>query len=216
MRSTFPAEPGSGLDPWLASSLLQKAIRRGEVAHARAAALRLLELRGPAVWRRLLVCAFEDVGPADPDAVVYVAGHAGGDGRAVVNATRILAGAPKDRSPEHLITAAMKAPSLEEGRTQLAAASSSETLAVVADESAALVKRAAATWFASGISLDAQPHTTPGDLSALLQSFRDLGVPASLVDATQVGARRLRDLRQPCAALHRAGSRKMADTITPR
>jgi replication-associated recombination protein RarA len=54
-------------DPWVAISLLQKAIRRGDVAAQRAAHTHV-NLRGSAVFRRFMVIAAEDIGAA-PDAV---------------------------------------------------------------------------------------------------------------------------------------------------
>lgn len=60
------------LDPWVASSLLQKAIRRGEVALAVAAGLRLHQLRGAAIWSRLLLITIEDIGIASPTVLSLV------------------------------------------------------------------------------------------------------------------------------------------------
>ena len=53
------------LDPWAASSLLQKAIRRGETALAQQAAAKLHGQRGNGIWRRLMTIAVEDIGIAD-------------------------------------------------------------------------------------------------------------------------------------------------------
>ncbi|WP_204351099.1 hypothetical protein, partial [Serratia marcescens] len=47
------------VDHWLVSSLLQKAIRRGDADLAARAALTLLDLRGSTIWRRFMVIAFE-------------------------------------------------------------------------------------------------------------------------------------------------------------
>jgi len=57
------------VDRWIASSLLQKSIRRGEVGIAERAALTLFVINGRAIWRRLIVIAFEDVGAGSVDAV---------------------------------------------------------------------------------------------------------------------------------------------------
>ena len=56
-------------DQWVVISLLQKSIRRGEVATAQRAAFTLFAQKGSAIWRRFMVIAFEDVGAASPDAV---------------------------------------------------------------------------------------------------------------------------------------------------
>ena len=58
------------IDPWLASSLLQKSIRRGDADMAVRAALTLFRMRPGGIWRRFMVIAFEDVGAASIDAVV--------------------------------------------------------------------------------------------------------------------------------------------------
>src|SRR4051812_30098702 len=58
------------VDRWVANSLLQKAIRRGEVEIAQRAALSFLKERGSALWRRLVIIAFEDIGIGLPEAVV--------------------------------------------------------------------------------------------------------------------------------------------------
>jgi hypothetical protein len=55
---------------WIASSALQKAIRRGDTALAERAAFVLHREDCSATWRRLIAIAFEDVGPADLDVVL--------------------------------------------------------------------------------------------------------------------------------------------------
>jgi hypothetical protein len=52
------------IDPWLASSLLQKVIRRGDSGTAARAALTLFRMRPGGIWRRFIVIAFEDVSVA--------------------------------------------------------------------------------------------------------------------------------------------------------
>jgi integrase len=49
--------------------LLQKSIRRSETDIAQRAALTLFKLKGAAIWRRLMVIAFEDVGIGSLDVV---------------------------------------------------------------------------------------------------------------------------------------------------
>jgi len=65
--------PALRLDPYATSSLLQKAIRRGEGDLAERAAIRLYRLRGKGIWRRLLVIAFEDVGIGSVESLVKTA-----------------------------------------------------------------------------------------------------------------------------------------------
>jgi len=63
-RSRLAAEP-LPISPWLAMSLMQKAVRRDEPDWAWRAAVTLLESTPERLWRRLLVTAFEDIGVAD-------------------------------------------------------------------------------------------------------------------------------------------------------
>jgi hypothetical protein len=60
------------VSPWIAMSLLQKAIRRGEERLALRAAATLLRISPERLWRRCGCIAFEDVGVADLDTVAVV------------------------------------------------------------------------------------------------------------------------------------------------
>src|SRR5271157_3172398 len=100
------------IDPWVASSLLQKAIRRGDADLAERAAVTLHRLRGKGIWRRFLVIAFEDLGVASVSALIEATTACndpvlwqgvGGEEQALRHVARRLASAPKDRSPDHLI-----------------------------------------------------------------------------------------------------------------
>ena len=103
------------IDPWVASSLLQKAIRRSDVDLAERAAFTLRGYRGQGVWRRLIADAFEDVGVGSVDALIQTTTactspawrlRAGRDELSLRFVVRLLAEAPKDRSPDYLICAA--------------------------------------------------------------------------------------------------------------
>jgi hypothetical protein len=60
------------ISPWLAMSLMQKAIRRGEQEIALRAAATLLRDSPDRLWRRCGVTAFEDIGVADLEVVAEV------------------------------------------------------------------------------------------------------------------------------------------------
>lgn len=60
------------LEKFLASSLLQKSIRRGETSWAWQAASYLLEYHPSYFWKRLPIIALEDIGVGDLDAVMLV------------------------------------------------------------------------------------------------------------------------------------------------
>ena len=200
-RSTIP--PPLAIDPWIASSLLQKAIRRGDADLAERAAIALHRLRGNGIWRRFLVIAFEDVGVASVEALIkttaactapsWRAGVDGGDQRVLRLLARLLAKAPKDRSPDHLISVAQSHPALEEARLRIGAMTIGQRVDLAASDSRPLAERAVAAWFASGIEQGSEHRVGRGDLPALMSAFRRLGVPDDLIAATRFAATRTRE-----------------------
>ena len=183
-------------DRWIANSLLQKAIRRGESDVARRAAVTFLEQGGSAIWRRLIIIAAEDVGAASPEAVAMtiVAStdaswrkRAGGNAKVATSLARLLAESPKSRSAEHLITSADQHPSFAEERRLVSASSIADNLDTVVDPSKSLAHRALAGWRASGIGWNGDKPLGK-DLAGLLDAFRQLGVPETLVVSTGVAA----------------------------
>jgi replication-associated recombination protein RarA len=101
-------------DRWIASSLLQKSIRRSDADLAYRAGCRFLELDRSGIWRRLIIIAFEDVGVRDVgaliDTVFAIAStecrRTCGEASVLKFIVRRLAEAPKDRSGDYLICAA--------------------------------------------------------------------------------------------------------------
>jgi hypothetical protein len=188
-------------DQWVVKSLLQKSIRRGEVEIAQRAALTFLAQRGSAIWRRFIVIAFEDVGAGSADVVAMTVAastdaswrkKSGGDAVVASHLARLLAEAPKSRSAEHLITSSDQHPSLEQERRVVSTSSIADNLADVADKSNSLTHRALAAWCVSGIGWEREK--APGsNLPALLDTFRQLGVPDELVAATGIAATKSRE-----------------------
>jgi hypothetical protein len=106
-----PATISCGADRWLMASLLQKAIRRGQPQMALAAALTLLEMDQPRLWRRLMTVALEDIGVGALDVALdltaisasAVARRLLGGSRAALEIVIPLAcRAVKDRTADHL------------------------------------------------------------------------------------------------------------------
>lgn len=134
------------LDPWSASSLLQKAIRRGESDLAQYAAETLFRFRGKGIWKRLVAIAFEDVGIASPE-LIYDLVQAANIDRADQPADNLsrfveqLSQAPKDRSADYLYLAGAHA--LTNGR--LGEMSCDQLFALVADCHRSWLDRAVAT-----------------------------------------------------------------------
>jgi len=201
VRPTIP--PPLAIDPWVASSLLQKSIRRGDADLAERAAITLHRFRGNGIWRRFLVIAFEDVGVASVDALIkttaactapnWRADVAGGDERVLCLIARLLAEAPKDRSPDHLISAAQSHPALEDARRRVGAMTIAQRVDYAANDTRPLPERAVAAWCASGVEWGAEHRIGRGDLPGLMSALRHLGVPADLVTATRIAATRTRE-----------------------
>ena len=190
------------IDPWVASSLLQKAIRRANVQLAERAAFTLFRYRGQGIWRRLIVIAFEDVGVGSLDALLQTTRACmsaewrravGGDDVSLRIVSRLLAEAPKDRSPDYLICAAHDHPALEESRREVGGMSLAQRIAFVGKTASSLPIQAIAAWYASGVEWGKEHRIGRGDLKALMGTFRDLGVPSDLVTATHIAAMRTRE-----------------------
>ena len=189
-------------DPWVVSSLLQKSIRRGETEIAQRAAHTLFMLKGSAIWRRLMVIAYEDIGAGAADVLMMTIAAGtdaawrkahGGDGRVAVALAGMLAEATKDRSTDYLICAAKDHPSLAAERLAIASGSIADRLSVLCDVSLTLPHRAMAAWYTSGIEWRGERQVGKGDLAALLEAYGELGVPEQLIVATSVAIARTRE-----------------------
>ena len=120
-----PLQTSRVFDRWLASSLLQKAIRRDEPDLAWLAASHLLENYPAYFWRRLPVIAMEDIGVGDLD-VTMMAILAGSNtrlrvelGGCLLTATaliELMCAATKDRSTDDLFDVVSRCPNLREER----------------------------------------------------------------------------------------------------
>jgi hypothetical protein len=199
-NSALPSKPIAA-DPWVVSSLLQKSIRRGETEIARHAAFTFFHHKGAAVWRRLMVIAFEDVGIGSVDALtttVAAAGDSawrknhGGDLKLAAYLAGLLAEAPKDRSADYLCDA-RDHPLLADFWRAVENASSESRLSHVQDQALGLPQRAVAALSALGIGSRGDISRGTGGLEALLTSFRELEVPEELVAATRIAAARTRE-----------------------
>ncbi len=188
-------------DPWQASSLLQKAIRRGEYDIALQAAYRFHALRGNAIWRRLLIIAVEDIGIASIDAIIFAAlacdaKWRGGSGKSlsvIASVVRCLTDAPKERSTDYLICAARKHSAFEPLRCRVGSSSLDERIAMAANLQLPLVLRGIAAWYSSGIEVRAELRVGTGNLLGLLDSFAKAGVPRDVLEITALACRKTRD-----------------------
>lgn len=190
------------LDPWTASSLLQKSIRRGEVAYAVHAARILHRQRGTGIWRRCLLIAVEDVGIGDLDlvrhATLMTLGRDmrrafGEDDEVLVDLVRRLAQTPKDRSPDYVICAAIQHPGFEQEREAVAQLSAAQQIAVAVDPDQPIIMRAIAMWHASGVNGGGPKVIGPGHLPLLLDAFHQRGLPEPMASIVETAARKTRE-----------------------
>lgn len=189
----------SELDGWLASSLMQKAIRRGDTEIAMAASQRLFELRGTSAFNRLMVTAFEDIGVGSEAAIeIMVLGSFGPEARqkagdtrqAIAQAVLQLSHSPKDRGADYLISSAHGHPSLEGVRERIGRMDIAGRIALATSHACPLAERAVAAWYASGIEWGDEHRIGQGNLNRLLEGFRDVGVSNGLLNATAIAAKR--------------------------
>lgn len=123
-RGVVPTPSSLRVSPWLAMSILQKAIRRGDDRWALRAAATLLRAAPDRLWRRLGVIAFEDIGTADLETIELVTAAGAGRGRQVTASEwevvslliTCVARAPKCRAADDLLMVVDHHPALAEGR----------------------------------------------------------------------------------------------------
>ena len=144
---------------YIAMSGLQKAVRRGDTDVALRCAARLLTDDPRALWRRLCVIAFEDIGVADPDIVGRVTAACGskawrlsigGEWCVASHLVRRMCAADKDRAADDLIVAAECHPDLERLRAELPGALFSVLMDIAGNAGWHIDARAIAAWYAVG------------------------------------------------------------------
>jgi hypothetical protein len=183
-------------DPWVAASLLQKAIRRGRPDLAERAAECLWRHRGPRAWLRLVVTAVEDVGIGSVDAVAETVRTARAmtrasarrpvedPVRAICEMARVPADAPKDRSTDYLVSIAVHDASLDWFRLECLRLPVSERIAAALADDLPANLRAVAAWTACGLGSSETTRLDRGDRAGFFAACIAAGVPADLVAAS--------------------------------
>jgi hypothetical protein len=185
-----PLADYANADVWLLASLLQKAVRRGELQAARRAGHQLLKLDPPRLWRRIMTLALEDIGIGDITACAALVGLATAkETRRLLEphtldvALALGCGALKDRSSDHLTSILRLS---HPDRALLKASSINALLAVVASASQPWLRRLHAARLA-------EERCAEQKNAILFDSFAEWGVPAPLLTAARVYHRRGRD-----------------------
>jgi hypothetical protein len=215
-------------DRWIASSILQKAIRRGHVELAQRAGLNLLQESPADIPRRFLVIGFEDIGAVSPDVLnemrLTFTGPAWRDlgerERLISKIVSQLAALPKDRSTDFLISTAQHHPTCKEFHKRCRSMNAGEHREVLSDYSTPLANRGVAALCLMG--LPSQPTRYPPTLAreALCEAYRDLGVPADFVETASLAARKSKEpitLLAPLIWLeiNRSGGTSIIEQVTP-
>jgi hypothetical protein len=183
--------------PWVAMSLMQKAIRRGRDDLALRAAATLLRDAPDRLWRRSGIVAFEDIGVADLGVVARVVAALGGKafhaeigGEWAVASTIVsaMARAPKSRAADDLLMIVERHPALAEARAIFATLSTRELLRI-ATGSDGLPKRALALVYAIGTVRRQSEFLRPrvGEPRAVFDYLFEAGFCASVVEVAREG-----------------------------
>lgn len=163
-------------DAWVASSLLQKSIRRDNPDLAAQAAAEYAISRGRDVWRRLVTIAYEDVGCGDLELVNRLVALAsdpaeikrrGGHGAAAAEMARQMALAPKDRSADYLLSI-LRAPSRRHRANDARGVTGGELH---------WLSEVAASWAELGAGSWPKAYWSPPPLDAMARAIGDLSDP---------------------------------------
>ena len=154
----LPTPKSLAISPWVAMSLLQKAIRRGSEVLALNAAATLLRDTPDRLWRRVGIIAFEDIGLADlTTAGLVTAALAGKAVRATLGGEWLVASylisrmakARKCRAADDLLMAADYHPAFTTARMELGHHTRRELLGIMTG-TAPLIERAIALRYLLG------------------------------------------------------------------
>jgi len=192
------------IDPWVAMSLMQKAIRRGQTVLALDAASTLLQVSPERLWRRLGVTAYEDIGVADTDLIslttVALRGKRfreplGGEWAVASFLIERMCHSAKCRAGDDLIVLVEHDPDFEEPRLGLTF-KPIEKLVSIATETGSLTERAIAVWYAIGTDRCRSDHmrVRKGDPAFVFDQFCEAAYPETTVEFCREGYRKINEL----------------------
>jgi hypothetical protein len=210
-RSEQPEFQPLNISPWLAMSLLHKAIRRGQGALAQRAAATLLRDSPDRLWRRCGGIAFEDIGVADLDILPQVTAalggktfraKAGGEWPVASFIVARMAHSPKCRAADDLLLTADLHPELEAARRELSSLPNADLLRLAAGPGL-LTERAVALWYAVGTNRRTSRNLSPrrGESQLAFDELENAGFSNSVVAITRQGFRKVGEALCPFVAL---------------
>ncbi|MEO0487389.1 MAG: hypothetical protein AAF092_15895 [Pseudomonadota bacterium] len=209
-------DPGPRVAPldtteWIASSMLQKAIRRNRSHVARQAGRFLLAANGNTLLRRLNAIAAEDVGLADIHTVGIAAAclarktirrQLGGDAVVTDYLIRRMCDARKSRAADDLLMAIETWPDLSDDRTRFAEMSN-DCLRSIVLGCPDLDRKALALWYLVGTRRCPSDHLTYRvvDPDQAFETLLDLGVAPTLVAIAKENFTKTQSMLAPFVAL---------------
>jgi hypothetical protein len=206
-----PAPTPMPISPWLAMSLLQKSIRRGDAEFAQRAAATLATIAPDKLWRRAGAAAYEEVGIADLSAVALVTAAlvgkrfrstVGGEWKVASYVVDVMVRANKCRAADDLLLVADHHLSFKRAREALAEKSTAELIRIALGD-AELPVRAIATWYAVGVRprQSANLANRRGEPRAFFDAICEAGLPHTVCEAAQEGFRRVPEPLCPFVAM---------------
>ncbi|NGO49762.1 hypothetical protein [Allomesorhizobium camelthorni] len=202
-EGTIPEPQPLDVSEWLAMSLLQKSLRRGETNHALRAAATLLRDTPDRLWKRLAVAVFEDVGLGSLDLItpVLVGTSAkgirktfGGDWLIASVLVERIAAARKCRAADDLLMTVISHPRYESDRLSLTYRTQRELMEIVAGDGD-IITRGIALMYTVGTDRCPVPtmRTRKGNLPYVLETMLQTGFPHCVLELAQRGSVRMRE-----------------------
>jgi len=203
-RQDLPPFRPQTLTPWIAMSLMQKAIRRGRVDLALMGAATLLQDSPERLWRRLGITAFEDIGVGDFDAVsLTMAGltgkvwrkGVGGDWAVASYLVQRMCESVKCRATDDLIMVCTHHPSLAQERYHLPEQNFPELMNRITGKGPMSMK-ALAMWFAVGTDRFRADELQRrcGEPQAVMDALCDSGIPDTVVEVCREGFKKTNEI----------------------
>lgn len=171
------------VDSYVARSILQKAIRRGHIDLALAAASTLLEVDPTIFWRRMIVVILEDLGVANIELLARTVASSrksfradlGNHWQIAANLVTRACEATKCQAANDLYNIAINEPETAAQRALSAKMPSGQLLYIAADQQLGVVQRAAAALAYLGEGFSA--GTCGGDATSVARLFDALALP---------------------------------------
>jgi hypothetical protein len=192
------------ISPWMAMSLLQKAIRRGHIQWALAAAVTLLDASPDRLWRRLCVTAYEDIGIADLDLVADISvslkgktvrKELGGEWSVANHLIRRMCATPKCRAADDLMIVAERSPQLIQQRFDMTFMPIAELMKIAASAET-IESRAIALWYAIGTDRcpSDRMRLRKGDPATAFDMLAYKGYPDTVVETAREAFRKSNEM----------------------